>query len=186
MVLSYCTAYLEHVLDFAKTWHGEQKRKYTGEPYWHHLVEVANILTTEYSSWDEETLVILSALALLHDVLEDTKCTEEDLRRIVSERVIIDLKSLDDSKFIGNRKERKEQYVAQLSTASFSAKTTKIADLISNTASISEHDQAFAKVYLVEKERTLEVLKCTLNENLWNRAFAQLQDAQRKLYNTGF
>ncbi len=38
------------------------------------------------------------------------------------------------------------------------AQTIKLADLISNTRSIMEHDEAFAKTYLVEKRLLLEVM----------------------------
>lgn len=37
-------------------------------------------------------------------------------------------------------------------------KTIKLADLISNSKSICEHDKDFAKVYIKEKELLLEVL----------------------------
>jgi hypothetical protein len=38
------------------------------------------------------------------------------------------------------------------------AQTIKLADLISNTRSIMEHDEAFAKTYLAEKRLLLEVM----------------------------
>ena len=31
--------------DFAIHFHGEQKRKYTGEPYWHHCRNVAELVS---------------------------------------------------------------------------------------------------------------------------------------------
>ena len=58
----------------------------------------------------------------------------------------------------GNRAVRKEidrQHTAQ---ASPQAKTIKLADLISNTVSIVEHDPKFARIYLKEKALLLEVL----------------------------
>jgi hypothetical protein len=38
------------------------------------------------------------------------------------------------------------------------AQTIKLADLISNTRSIMEHDEAFARTYLEEKRLLLEVM----------------------------
>lgn len=35
----------ERVLEFAKKAHGDQKRKYTGEPYWTHVKEVGDIVS---------------------------------------------------------------------------------------------------------------------------------------------
>ena len=50
-------------LDFATKAHGDQVRKYTGEPYTNHLVEVMNIVRTVKS--DDSML----AAALLHDTI---------------------------------------------------------------------------------------------------------------------
>ena len=58
--------------EYAKKNHGEQCRK-SGEPYMIHPVNVAYILAT--LELDDETL----CAALLHDVVEDTPVTHEDL-----------------------------------------------------------------------------------------------------------
>jgi len=56
------------VLDFVTKWHGEQKRKYTLEPYTSHLVNVALMV----KSYEDDT--VLTTAALCHDLLEDTEC----------------------------------------------------------------------------------------------------------------
>ena len=48
--------------------HGDQRRKYTGEPYITHPIHVAKILEDSV----EHTTEMLAA-AILHDVVEDTK-----------------------------------------------------------------------------------------------------------------
>ena len=58
--------------DFATEHHGNQCRK-SGEPYIIHPVQVAYILTT--LGLDDETI----CAALLHDIVEDTEVTNEDL-----------------------------------------------------------------------------------------------------------
>lgn len=58
----------------------------------------------------------------------------------------------------GNRKKRKEIDRQHTAVQSPACKTIKLADLISNTKSICEHDKEFAKVYVKEKELLLEVL----------------------------
>jgi len=58
--------------DFAKSYHGDQKRK-SGESYLIHPLNVAYILAT--LEMDDETI----CAALLHDVVEDTEATNEDL-----------------------------------------------------------------------------------------------------------
>ncbi len=60
--------------------HGGQRRA-SGEPYFNHPVEVAAILT-RYRV-DEATV----ATALLHDTLEDTDATYDDLKRLFGEQI---------------------------------------------------------------------------------------------------
>jgi len=58
----------------------------------------------------------------------------------------------------GNRAARKAVDRAHSAAAPAAAQTVKLADLISNTRSILEHDQKFAKTYLEEKRLLLEVM----------------------------
>ena len=60
--------------NYAKAFHGEQLRK-SGEPFIIHPVNVAYILAT--IDLDDTTI----CAALLHDVVEDTKVTKEDMER---------------------------------------------------------------------------------------------------------
>ncbi len=62
---------LEKVKEFADNAHGDQMRKYTPDRYIVHPIRVMEICR-EYDS----RLPVLAA-ALLHDVLEDTKVTEQ-------------------------------------------------------------------------------------------------------------
>lgn len=65
---------LLHAYDFAKAAHENQKRA-SGEPYFIHPCAVAEILVE--LGLNATTI----ASALLHDVIEDTSATEEDIRR---------------------------------------------------------------------------------------------------------
>ena len=67
--------------DFAKAAHANQKRA-SGEPYFIHPCAVADILVD--LGLDTATI----AAALLHDVIEDTPATEEDIRREFGEEVL--------------------------------------------------------------------------------------------------
>lgn len=71
----------------------------------------------------------------------------------------------------GNRAARKAKDRDHLAKASPDAQTIKLADLISNTQSIVEHDPAFARVYLAEKEALLDVLT---RGNAMLRTYARL------------
>ena len=131
-----------------------QTRKYTGEPYVVHPIEVSNIVA-EAGGTDA-----MVAAALLHDVLEDTKVTfdvlEAEFGLEVAELVLwlTDVSKPED----GNRSTRKALDRQHSAAAPAEAQTIKVADLISNTRSIVAHDPNFAKVYLEEKRLLLEVL----------------------------
>ena len=71
---------IRRAYDFAKSKHGEQLRR-SGEPYIIHPVQVAYILST--LGLDESTI----CAALLHDVIEDTDVTLQDLSKEFSPEI---------------------------------------------------------------------------------------------------
>ena len=73
-------ALIRKAYEFAKRNHGEQLRM-SGEPYMIHPLNVAYILST--LELDDETL----CAALLHDVVEDTGITQEDLKNEFGESI---------------------------------------------------------------------------------------------------
>lgn len=131
-----------------------QTRKYTGEPYVVHPLEVAALVE---SVGGTEAMI---AAALLHDVLEDTAVTvdvlEEQFGSEVADLVLwlTDVSKPED----GNRSTRKALDRQHSAAAPAAAQTVKVADLISNTRSIVAHDPGFAKVYIEEKRLLLDVL----------------------------
>ena len=72
---------LLHAYDFAKEAHRNQKRA-SGEPYFIHPCAVAEILVD--LGLDTATI----GAALLHDVIEDTPYTDEDIRREFGDEVL--------------------------------------------------------------------------------------------------
>lgn len=135
--------------------HEGQSRKYTGEPYVVHPIEVAEIVASV-----PHTEAMLAA-ALMHDIVEDTALTLADLRSMFPQEVVDLVDQLTDvsKPGDGNRRVRKEMDRQHTAQASAAAKTIKLADLISNTRSIVAHDPGFAKVYMSEKQALLDVLK---------------------------
>jgi (p)ppGpp synthase/HD superfamily hydrolase len=131
-----------------------QLRKYTYEPYIVHPAEVVSIVSTV-----EHTDAMLAA-AWLHDVVEDTGVTPETVRAEFGEEVAELVGWLTDVSRPeqGNRATRKAIDRAHTAMAPAAAQTVKLADLISNTRSIMEHDETFAKTYLAEKKLLLEVM----------------------------
>jgi len=162
------------ILDFCTKWHGDQKKKYTGEPYTVHLVDVAN----KYLEYNPRAIINVTA-ALLHDILEDTKCTEKDICDFLFGIVNPDennekLFLQEDIEYIvtivqeltnqythknypeHNRKYRKILEAKRLWTISRPAQSIKYCDIIVNIRDIIDFDPEFARVYIPEKKYILQ------------------------------
>lgn len=132
-----------------------QKRKYTGEPYIVHPAEVAKIVASVPGSTPD-----MVAAAWLHDVVEDTGCTYTDIHMAFGADIatlvgwLTDVSKPED----GPRWYRKKLDREHTAQAPAEAQTIKLADLISNSRSIMEHDPKFARTYLEEKRQLLEVM----------------------------
>jgi len=167
---------IQRAYRYAESAHAGQERKYTGEPYVNHAVEVALLVRSFYP----EPAVV--AAALLHDVVEDTGATLADIDAEFGLEVAVLVAQVTDRSTLadGNRVARKRIDLIHLSNADERASSIKLADLISNTQSIVEHDQNFAVVYLREKRALLPVL-WRGHPMLKARAEGVLLDAERLL-----
>lgn len=148
---------VERALVFAKAAHEsiDQRRKYTDEPYITHPIAVAALVQSVV-----HTDVMLAA-ALLHDTVEDTPITLDQVRDEFGAEVACLVEMLTDvsKPADGNRAVRKAIDREHTAKALPAAKTIKLADLIDNTRSIVERDAVFARTYLAEKALLLEVLQ---------------------------
>ncbi|WP_458862548.1 HD domain-containing protein [Acidaminobacterium chupaoyuni] len=88
-------------LEFAANAHAGQKRKGSGAPYIIHPVEVAQILT-ESGAGDE-----VICAGLLHDLVEDTGCTAEQIEKAFGPRIaeLVKAESEDKSRSWEERKQ---------------------------------------------------------------------------------
>ncbi|WIJ24142.1 HD domain-containing protein [Devosia sp. RR2S18] len=154
-------------LAFAAAAHGSinQRRKYTGEPYIVHPIAVAEIVRTV----PHEGPMI--AAALLHDVVEDTPVTIEEILNEFGREVgeLVDWLTDVSGPADGNRRKRKHLDLLHTAKATPAAKTIKLADLIDNTRTTAKYDPSFWRVYKREKIALLEVLK-EGDSTLWRRA----------------
>jgi guanosine-3',5'-bis(diphosphate) 3'-pyrophosphohydrolase len=108
--------------------HNGMARKGRGnEPYINHLAEVANLLAAATDGADAE----LVAAGWLHDTLEDTETTREELAQKFSERVAALVVECTDDMTLP-KAERRRLQVVNASHKSPSARLIKIADKISN------------------------------------------------------
>jgi (p)ppGpp synthase/HD superfamily hydrolase len=157
----------ERARRYATKAHGaiDQRRKYTNDPYIVHPQAVMEIVSSVPHS--EEML----AAAWLHDTVEDTPSTLADIESHFGPQVA-SLVAMLTNVSVGsteNRYQRKNRDRRHSASASPQAKTIKLADLIDNTRSLLQYDSHFAKTYLVEKQRLLEVLT-EGDPQLWKQA----------------
>ena len=146
---------------FAAAAHDGASRKGTTLPYIVHPMEAAAIVAGITA--DEEVI----AAALLHDVLEDTSVTEEELQREFGERVTRMVKAESENKREGLPAEstwrlRKEESIAHLQSAPVEMKMIALGDKLSNMRSMQRDHAA-------------------LGEALWQR-FNQKDKAQHGWY----
>lgn len=116
--------------------HNGMARKGRGnEPYVNHLAEVANLLATATDGADAE----LVAAGWLHDAIEDTDTTREELAQRFSERVASLVAECTDDMSLP-KAERRRRQVMDAPKKSAGAKLIKIADKVSNTGARIQTD----------------------------------------------
>ncbi|MDW8303964.1 MAG: HD domain-containing protein [Acidobacteriota bacterium] len=165
---------------FAAKKHAGQKRKDGFEPYINHPLEVASILANIGEVTDEDIL----AAAILHDTLEDTETTEEEIKETFGEKVCNYVIEVSDDKTL-KESERKRLQIERAHLLSPGAKQIKLADKISNIKDImNSSPKNWSKQkkidYIEWAKSVVERLRGT-NEKLENYFDEVFQLAQRKI-----
>lgn len=125
---------LTRAADYAARQHLAQRRKGDrAEPYINHLTEVATLLAEATDGGD----VVLVMGGLLHDTLEDTDSTYEDLVQRFGPEVAALVAEVTDDKSL-KKEERKRMQVEKAAGKSPRARMLKIADKTSNLRSLIE------------------------------------------------
>lgn len=142
------TSLLDRAITFAVKAHQRVERKGKGFPYIVHPMEAVCIVATMTN--DQELL----AAAALHDVIEDTDTTADDLKKEFGERVAMLVEAESDDKSGGSKAEtwhqRKQDTLDRLRNADRDIKMVALGDKLSNMRAIA-HDYA------------------VLGDELWNR-----------------
>ena len=119
-------------VQFAAHKHTDQRRKdVRATPYINHPIALAEVLHTDGGVCDSRVI----AAALLHDTIEDTETTYDELRGLFGEDVADTVVELTDTKFLG-KEARKRLQVAKAGKSSAAAKQVKLADKICNLRDI--------------------------------------------------
>ena len=118
---------------FAARKHSTQRRKdVEASPYINHPLGVAELLTSIGGVEDTDVL----CAALLHDTVEDTETTLEELEREFGPTISNIVSEVSDDKSLP-KLERKRQQVEKASKISHQAKLVKLADKICNLRDIA-------------------------------------------------
>lgn len=118
---------------FAAIKHRDQRRKDAlASPYINHPIALANVLANEAGVDDERVLIA----AILHDTVEDTETTEQELIREFGQEIAAIVMEVTDDKALA-KAERKRLQVEHAATISRRAKLVKLADKICNLRDIA-------------------------------------------------
>jgi len=126
---------IEKAVIFATEAHSGQKRKIENYPYVFHVVEVGNIVATITSK--EEVIIA----GILHDTLEDTKTTPEDIEKNFGHEVLRLVKGETENRSYTISKSaswvmRKQEMIDYIQGASLDEKIICLADKLSNIRSM--------------------------------------------------
>jgi (p)ppGpp synthase/HD superfamily hydrolase len=106
---------MEKAFALANHWHTGHKRKNSEIPYISHLMAVSALVLENGGSPDQ------ASAGLLHDILEDTECSEELLRTTVGDTVTEIVKACthepSEDKTLEGWKKRKQHYLDHLPAA---------------------------------------------------------------------
>ena len=128
---------LEEAIIYATQMHQGKVRKVNNIPYILHPLEVAQIIST--MTEDQEVI----AAGVLHDIVEDTEGTLEEIRRRFGERVAIIVEAETENKYEGESKaeswvKRKEESLRNLKNCTdVGVKMLWLADKLSNIRSLA-------------------------------------------------
>ncbi|MHB9807962.1 HD domain-containing protein [Pantoea ananatis] len=153
-----------------------QRRKYTDEPY---IVHPAAVVELVRSISDNPVML---AAAWLHDTVEDTATTLNDIQTHFGNEVakLVEMLTNTAPQSAKNRAARKVADFRHTAQASPEAQTIKLADIIDNTRSIVRFDPHFARVYLIEKRLQIQLLRQG-NTELWRQASANIENGITQL-----
>lgn len=129
------SSFLDRAIKFAVKAHSNTERRGKGFPYIVHPLEAMEIVAT--MTPDQELL----AAAALHDTIEDTSVTIDDLRREFGDRVATIVEAESDKFLEGIPDEaswhqRKQAAIDRIAAAPFESKIVAMGDKLSNMRAI--------------------------------------------------
>ena len=131
-------ALLLEALAFAAHKHRDQRRKDAeASPYINHPIALADVLVNEGGVTDVEVI----CAALLHDTVEDTATTHEELVNAFGSRIARIVAEVTDDTSLA-KEERKRLQIEHAASLSHEARLVKLADKICNLRDVAERPPA--------------------------------------------
>ena len=163
-------------VEFAVRYHGDQIRP-TGAPYAEHLLEALEVLVRGAGVTDPD---ILQA-AVLHDVVEDTPCTIDDVRREFGARVaeLVGWVTKPTPEEGSDRRAAKEAYLMRLQDAPDDAVLVKLADRASNVQTLRNLGLPKQRQYYAET--VTYIMPLAAQREWWAGWYSSWQRAHRDL-----
>ncbi len=157
--------YIE-VLNFAALAHGEQKTP-KGLPYIAHITCVAMevINACEKSQLEQNKTDLAISCALLHDVIEDTNITYDEIYVKFGDKIANGVEALTKDKTKSTKQEQMKDSLERLLAQPYEIQMVKLADRITNLGIPPKHwDSEKMKKY--QEEASL-ILSCLKNSNVY-------------------
>lgn len=150
---------LKKAIKFAKEKHGNQKRKFHDELYFEHPKRVVELLG-QYTN-DEDTLIA----AYLHDTIEDTATTYEEILNEFGKNIADLVKELTSDKELASKMGKVAYLVDKMNGMSEKALIIKLCDRLDNVSGLSIEPRDFTQKYASETRDILKNLRRNLSED---------------------
>ena len=164
---------------FAKIKHTGQKRKFTGEPYIHHPIRVAT--NAIVNNLPVEAILA----AYLHDTVEDTNTTLDEVREKFGDVVasLVAELTLDKSAY-HDRESRTIYITARVDAMSDVGFSIKLMDRLDNVTNLIKAPEKFAKKYYLETSYIMDNItpRSELDVKLINEIRACIQPVYEKYW----
>ena len=174
---------LDYAILFATKAHDGQRRKTDNVDMIFHPFTVGMLL--QKSGMSEETVIA----GILHDVVEDTKYTIEDIEKIFGTNVKNIVEEVTENKKL-EWKERKKEAIEKIKNASFEGKMIECADKINNLESLYDlleekgEDvwKSFNKPYQEQRWYYTEMYKAVIQNVEYNNFFKRYETILYKIF----
>lgn len=171
------SALVRKAIEFAKSKHNGQIRKFENTPYFIHPRRVAHIL---YQFKESKHIEFLVSACYLHDTVEDTDTTLDEIRNEFGEfiaSIVYELTSSSEKIRVKGKAKYLADKMTKMSSYAFSI---KLADRIDNVNKIATVPDKFKSKYIQETLYILSYIKENRN-NITNSQQNMINEIERHI-----